>query len=342
MTDQRVPATLVLSLLFLAIFLTFTVFGMLGPLLVELAAEFQTSVAVAGQLAAATSIAWAIAAPLVGPWSDTYGRRLVVLTGLMLMALGVLGSVLAWSYGSMLGFRLLTGLGMAAIAPSCLAIAADIFPPEQRGKAVGWLISATGVGAALGIPGVVLLADAGGWQLPFYVIGALLLVLWVLLWVWLPHSQQGYRYFFSIQRGWLERTCLVRIGGEYPDCGGVLRSVHLLGSLSNRDLLHERQSDRATTNPSRPRGNFGQRPRGKSIWADSPASCGHRFSVIWRACSCSGVHYQSISVGNGGPSLWSRGFPGDVVAGYICAADRVGWPISRHGPGIVRFQQSSR
>jgi predicted MFS family arabinose efflux permease len=89
----------------------------------------------------------------------------------MLMALGVLGSVLAWSYGSMLGFRLLTGLGMAAIAPSCL-------------------ISATGVGAALGIPGVVLLADAGGWQLPFYVIGALLLVLWVLLWVWLPRSQQ--------------------------------------------------------------------------------------------------------------------------------------------------------
>ena len=190
MTDQRVPATLVLSLLFAAIFLTFTVFGMLAPLLVELAAEFQTSVAVAGQLAAATSIAWAIAAPLVGPWSDTYGRRLVVLTGLMLMALGVLGSVLAWSYGSMLGFRLLTGLGMAAIAPSCLAIAADIFPPEQRGKAVGWLISATGVGAALGIPGVVLLADAGGWQLPFYVIGALLLVLWVLLWVWLPRSQQ--------------------------------------------------------------------------------------------------------------------------------------------------------
>ena len=89
MTDQRVPATLVLSVLFAAIFLTFTVFGMLAPLLVELAAEFQTSVAVAGQLAAATSIAWAIAAPLVGPWSDTYGRRLVVLTGLMLMALGV-------------------------------------------------------------------------------------------------------------------------------------------------------------------------------------------------------------------------------------------------------------
>ena len=60
-------------MLFAAIFLTFTVFGMLALLLVELAAEFQTSVAVAGQLAAATSITWAITAPLVGTLSDTYG-----------------------------------------------------------------------------------------------------------------------------------------------------------------------------------------------------------------------------------------------------------------------------
>jgi len=48
---------------------------MLGPLLVVLADEFNTSVAVAGQLAAATFVTWGITAPLVGPFSDTYGRR---------------------------------------------------------------------------------------------------------------------------------------------------------------------------------------------------------------------------------------------------------------------------
>ena len=190
MTEPRAPVMRILALLFAAIFLTFTAFGMLAPLLVELADEFETSVAVAGQLAAATSITWAVVAPLVGPWSDNYGRRLVVLIGVMLMALGVLGSVLAWSYGSMLGFRLLTGLGMAAIAPNCLAVAADILPPARRGKAVGWLISATGLGAALGIPGVVLLSDAGGWRLPFFVIGVLLLILWAFFWAWLPRGQR--------------------------------------------------------------------------------------------------------------------------------------------------------
>ncbi len=190
MTERRAPPNLVLSLLFAATFLTMTAYLMLAPLLVELAAEFHTSVAIAGQLAAATSITWAITAPLVGPLSDTYGRRLVLLTGLMLMALGILGSVLAWSYGSLLGFRLLTGIGMATIPPNSLATTADIFPPEQQGKAVGWLLSGTGVGVALGIPGIALLVDAGGWRLPFYVIGVLLFILWGLLWMWLPRSQQ--------------------------------------------------------------------------------------------------------------------------------------------------------
>ena len=190
MKEQQAHPALVLSLLFVAVFLAMTVNLMLAPLLVELAAEFHTSVAIAGQLAAATSITWAITAPLVGPLSDAYGRRVVILIGLMLMALGVLGSVLAWSYGSLLGFRLLTGIGVATIPPNSLATTADIFPPEKRGKAIGWIIASTGVGTALGIPGVALLADLGGWRLPFYVIGALLLVLWALLWLWLPRSQQ--------------------------------------------------------------------------------------------------------------------------------------------------------
>ena len=67
MTEQRAPTALVLGLLSVAFFLAFTTAQMLAPLLVELAAEFDTSVAIAGQLAAATPITWAITALLVGP-----------------------------------------------------------------------------------------------------------------------------------------------------------------------------------------------------------------------------------------------------------------------------------
>ena len=36
------------------------------------------------------------------------------------------------------------------IRPNRLALVFDSFPPEGRGKALGWLISATGIGASLG------------------------------------------------------------------------------------------------------------------------------------------------------------------------------------------------
>lgn len=95
MVEHRSSPMLLLALLSAAVFLVRTVWLMFGPLLVELAAEFQTSVAVTGQLAAAIGLSWGITAPLVGPVSDTYGRRRVGLTGLLLMAIGTLGSVVA-------------------------------------------------------------------------------------------------------------------------------------------------------------------------------------------------------------------------------------------------------
>jgi len=159
---------------------------MLGPLLVALAQEFHTSVAVVGQLAAATAITWGIVAPLAGPVSDTYGRRRLLLTGLLLMVGGALGAVLAWDYGSLLAARLLTGVGLAQVPPNGIAMIADVFPSEGRGKAMGWLLSAAGVGTALGVPLVAWLLEAGGWRLPFFVIGAALLGAWLLVWVWCP------------------------------------------------------------------------------------------------------------------------------------------------------------
>jgi predicted MFS family arabinose efflux permease len=77
---QASPYGLV-ALLSAALFLVRAIAMMMGPLLVALAAAFETSVAAAGQLAAAIGISWGITAPLVGPASDVYGRRRVALIG---------------------------------------------------------------------------------------------------------------------------------------------------------------------------------------------------------------------------------------------------------------------
>ena len=190
MAPRQISPTVLLILLCVAVFLPSVTVLMLGPLLVALAHEFQTSVALVGQLASATAVTWGITAPLAGPVSDAYGRWRMLLTGLLLMAVGLLGSVLAWHYGSLLAFRLLTGVGAALIPPNSIAALADVFAPTERGKAVGWLLSVAGVAAVVGVPLIACLLEAGSWRLPFAVMGIASLGVWLLFWLWFPRQQQ--------------------------------------------------------------------------------------------------------------------------------------------------------
>lgn len=193
MTQSHTSPRLLVALLAAAVFLVRTAALMLGPLLVALAAAFHTSVAAAGQLAAAINLSWAITALFVGPVSDTYGRRRVGLTGLLVMAVGILGSVLAWNYGALLVCRLLTGVGAAMIPPNSMAAIADHFPPDQRGRPISIILSASFLGPVLAIPLIALLADLGGWRLPFGMIGGLCVLLWGLQWVWWPQQARPAR-----------------------------------------------------------------------------------------------------------------------------------------------------
>lgn len=134
MTQSHTSPTSLVILLSAGVFLVRAAALMLGPLLVALASAFDTSVAATGQLAAAINFSWAITALFVGPVSDTYGRRRVGWTGLLVMAVGILGSVLAWNYWALLACRLLTGVGAAMIPPNSMAAIADHFPPAERGR----------------------------------------------------------------------------------------------------------------------------------------------------------------------------------------------------------------
>ncbi len=68
-----------------------------APLLVEIASEFDISVAMAGQVAAANFGAWAGSVVISGPLSDSLGRRPVALFGLSLLCIGALASAFAWN-----------------------------------------------------------------------------------------------------------------------------------------------------------------------------------------------------------------------------------------------------
>ena len=197
MVTVQVSRIRLVAFLSAAVFLVRTVAMMMGPVLVAVAAAFDTSVAATGQLAAAMGITWGITAPLVGPLSDIYGRRKVGLTGLMVMAVATLGSLLVWNYWGLLVCRLLAGVGAAMIPPNSVAAIADRFAPAERGRPISVLISASFVALVIATPVVAVLGEMGGWRLPFIVVGVSIIGVWALQWYWLPeHPPVGRRFGF--------------------------------------------------------------------------------------------------------------------------------------------------
>jgi EmrB/QacA subfamily drug resistance transporter len=114
-------------------------------------------------------LASAASMPIWGKLSDAFGRRRFFMVG---MALFVVGSALCGQSHSMvelIGFRALQGLGAGAMMPIAQAIIGDIFPPAQRARWTGVLMSvfgfATIVGPLLGGS----ITDNFGWRWTFYV-----------------------------------------------------------------------------------------------------------------------------------------------------------------------------
>jgi len=85
----------------------------------------------------------------MGVLGDKYGRKLVLASGMFVFGAASAVCAFSTSGGMLIGWRAVMGLGGAAVMPTTLAIITVVFPPHERGKAIGmW---AGGVGAAIAL-----------------------------------------------------------------------------------------------------------------------------------------------------------------------------------------------
>jgi EmrB/QacA subfamily drug resistance transporter len=85
-----------------------------------------------------------------GVLGDRIGRKKVLVIGLTIFALASLIAAFSVSAGMLIGMRAVMGIGGAAVLPTTLAIITVIFPPHERGKAIGVWAGAVGAAVALG------------------------------------------------------------------------------------------------------------------------------------------------------------------------------------------------
>src|SRR4029450_12757240 len=107
---------------------------------------------------------------LGGRLADLLGRRRVFVAGLVLFTASSLLNGLAWSEGSLIGFRALQGLGAALLSPAALSIlTTTVAGGRERNLALGVWGAASGSGAAAGVLLGGALTSAFSWSWIFFV-----------------------------------------------------------------------------------------------------------------------------------------------------------------------------
>lgn len=134
----------------------------------------------------------------LGAVGDRWGRKPVLLTGLVVFGVASATAGLATSTEVMLAARFLTGVGAAMIMPVTLAVITSSFPDEERSKAIGvW----TGVAAGGGILGMYLsavLVDLASWRWLFALPVALVLVALLMALRSIPNSREESEHRFDV------------------------------------------------------------------------------------------------------------------------------------------------
>ena len=87
------------------------------------------------------SLTYALCCLIYGPLSDRFGRKIFLVFGISLLTISTFICAFITHYTLLLIFRILQGMGAAAFVPISLAYIADVYPPEKRKRAFGFMTS---------------------------------------------------------------------------------------------------------------------------------------------------------------------------------------------------------
>jgi len=142
--------------------------------------EFGLTTEIAGLLGSATLISSALGGMIFGVIADRFGRTRALMASVLIYSIFTAACGFAQSVTQLAVFRVLLGLGFGGEWASGAALVSETWPPEHRGKALGFMQSSWAIGYGLAAIVTMLVLPQWGWRGVFFVgILPALLTLWI-------------------------------------------------------------------------------------------------------------------------------------------------------------------
>jgi len=177
--SMRIPALLVATL---ANFLTPFMGSSVNIALPAIGAEFAADAMVLSWIPTAFILAAAMFAVPFGRISDIYGMKRIFSYGIILFTVASLLSALSPSAYSLIVCRVLQGIAGGMIFVTGLAIITSVYPPHERGKAIGINIATVYIALSLGPVLGGIITQYLGWRSLFFAMIPLGITILVITW----------------------------------------------------------------------------------------------------------------------------------------------------------------
>ncbi|MEK4484120.1 MFS transporter [Psychrobacillus sp. FSL H8-0484] len=154
------------------LFIVFLGIGLVIPVFPTLMREMHLEGSTMGYLVAAFAFTQLLVSPIAGRWVDTFGRKKMIVIGMLLFAL----SEMLFGFGQDVKVlyisRMLGGVSAAFMMPAVTAFVADITSLKERPKAMGYVAAAISTGFIIG-PGIGGFLAEHGTRIPFFFAAAI-------------------------------------------------------------------------------------------------------------------------------------------------------------------------
>lgn len=158
------------------------------PSLPQVATDLGTSTAAAQFTISAVLIGAALGQLFIGPLSDRFGRRRPALFGIVLHVVASLGCMVVPSIGGLVALRMLQGIGNSATTVTAMAVIRDRLTGGPAARVLSRLILVIGIAPLLAPSLGGYVAGVAGWRAVFAVLAAFGVVLFVVVWRFLPET----------------------------------------------------------------------------------------------------------------------------------------------------------